>query len=198
MTKTSHYPTYDVMEHEEAWDPHTQSIVKARLVQQGKYRFLDMKEVELLRAWCSRLMDDDRAEIIGFVLEHIDSTLTQNKGESQRDPNVPEARDLVRRGLHDIDALAESLHGMLFYNLEVPVQLTLMSDICTGLGQQGDERLTVPPKALFKKLLVMTIEAYYSHPKIWSEIGYGGPAYPRGYVRLENGQLDPWEAKTEQ
>ncbi|WP_369127188.1 hypothetical protein [Paenibacillus antri] len=44
----------------------------------------------------------------------------------------------------------------------------------------------------------MTLEAYYSHPAVWSEIGYGGPAYPRGYVRTQLGQLDPWEAHTKQ
>ncbi len=43
----------------------------------------------------------------------------------------------------------------------------------------------------------MTAEAYYSHLVAWSEIGYGGPAYPRGYVRTQMGQLDPWEAQPE-
>jgi hypothetical protein len=53
---------------------------------------------------------------------------------------------------------------------------------------------SVPQKALFTKWLTMTLEAYYSHPNVWSEIGYGGPAYPRGYVRTQLGQSDPWEA----
>ena len=26
-----------------------------------------------------------------------------------------------------------------------------------------------------------------------NEIGFGGPAYPRGYMRLENGAREPWE-----
>ncbi|KQX56587.1 hypothetical protein ASD40_04085 [Paenibacillus sp. Root444D2] len=33
---------------------------------------------------------------------------------------------------------------------------------------------------------------------VWSEIGYAGPAYPRGYVRTQLGQLDPWEAQPKQ
>jgi len=36
--------------------------------------------------------------------------------------------------------------------------------------------------------------AYYAHPYAWDEIGFGGPAYPRGYMRLEDGQPEPWEA----
>jgi hypothetical protein len=28
------------------------------------------------------------------------------------------------------------------------------------------------------------LAAFYSHPWAWNEIGFGGPAYPRGYMRL--------------
>jgi hypothetical protein len=37
------------------------------------------------------------------------------------------------------------------------------------------------------------VDAYYAHPYAWDEIGYGGPAYPRGYMRLEGGLPEPWE-----
>ena len=36
--------------------------------------------------------------------------------------------------------------------------------------------------------------AYYSHPASWNEIGFGGPASPRGYVRMYFNRRDPWEA----
>ncbi|MGZ4229300.1 MAG: gluconate 2-dehydrogenase subunit 3 family protein, partial [Solirubrobacteraceae bacterium] len=32
-----------------------------------------------------------------------------------------------------------------------------------------------------------------SHPWAWNEIGFGGPAYPRGYARLGAGQRENWE-----
>ncbi|MGH8181653.1 MAG: GMC family oxidoreductase [Steroidobacteraceae bacterium] len=35
---------------------------------------------------------------------------------------------------------------------------------------------------------------FYAHPTSWSEIGYGGPASPRGYVRMDYDRRDPWEA----
>jgi len=37
------------------------------------------------------------------------------------------------------------------------------------------------------------VDAYYAHPYAWDEFGYGGPAYPHGYMRLEGGQPEPWE-----
>jgi len=42
-------------------------------------------------------------------------------------------------------------------------------------------------------LLEDSVNVYYAHPWAWDEIGFGGPAYPRGYMRLENGLPEPWE-----
>jgi hypothetical protein len=54
----------------------------------------------------------------------------------------------------------------------------------------------VDPHIFFRHLLVKTAAGiYYAHPAAWSEIGFGGPASPRGYVRLGFDQRDPWEAK---
>ena len=39
------------------------------------------------------------------------------------------------------------------------------------------------------------VEGYYAHPWAWDEIGFGGPAYPRGYMRLEHGKPEPWEVE---
>jgi hypothetical protein len=39
-----------------------------------------------------------------------------------------------------------------------------------------------------------SVSAYYGHPTAWSEIGFGGPASPRGYVRMNFDRRDPWEA----
>jgi hypothetical protein len=41
------------------------------------------------------------------------------------------------------------------------------------------------------------IKIYYAHPLAWNEIGYGGPASPRGHVRKWAGGVDPWEAREE-
>ena len=38
------------------------------------------------------------------------------------------------------------------------------------------------------------LAAFYSHPWSWNEIGYGGPRYPRGYIRMQPGGAAPDEA----
>jgi hypothetical protein len=39
------------------------------------------------------------------------------------------------------------------------------------------------------------LAAFYAHPWAWSEIGFGGPAYPRGYARLGVGLSEAWEGR---
>jgi hypothetical protein len=51
------------------------------------------------------------------------------------------------------------------------------------------------PNLFFKTLLKELISIVYSDPSIWSDIGYGGPAFPRGYYSFGPKQFDQWEAK---
>lgn len=195
MEKTStRYPSYDVMDEQHAWDEHTRSIVLQRLHTTGGYRFLTDLEAEALRAWCSLLVDDRRPEAIRYVLDHIDQSLFDGI-ESERRPRVPEARSLIRDGLRTLDAACQAVYARRFFDLAEERQRQLMSDIEGGEATPVSLWRQTNGPLFFRKLLALTVEGYYSHPAVWSEIGYGGPAYPRGYVRMET--LDPWEAREE-
>jgi hypothetical protein len=37
--------------------------------------------------------------------------------------------------------------------------------------------------------------AFYSHPTAWNEIGFPGPAYPRGYANLGLDRREHWERR---
>ncbi|BFT68798.1 gluconate 2-dehydrogenase subunit 3 family protein [Paenibacillus sp. P36] len=198
MTNHSYYPTYNVMDEQKEWDANTRAIVNARLQRETMYQFLTQVEAETLRTWCSLLMDDNRGEIIQYVLCHIDEVLTQDKGEGQRKMNVPPSRTLLRQGLKAIDETGWIDSSKPFFQLDETSQRHIMLQISSDSYPLTENWEGVPQKALFQKLLKLSVEAYYSHPLVWSEIGFGGPAYPRGYVRAETGQLDPWEAVKEQ
>ncbi|MDD9270865.1 gluconate 2-dehydrogenase subunit 3 family protein [Paenibacillus sp. GCM10023248] len=197
MTNQSHYPSYNVMDEQNEWDAHTRSIVNARLLRENHYRYITPLEAETLRAWCSLLMDDSRGDIIGYVLSHIDDVLAKGQGEGNREKNVPEIRTLVRNGLEAIDETGWIHSSKPFFELDSANKRLIMQQIASNEYPNTEKWDGVPQKALFQKLLQLSIEAYYSHPLIWSEIGYGGPAYPRGYFRADLGHLDPWEAVKE-
>lgn len=194
MKKQTHYPSYNVMDEQKEWDAHTQFIVTSRLVFEHGHRFLTPVEAETLRAWCVLLLDDHRGDIIQTIIRHIDQTLTEDKGEGQRKTHVPPLRILLRQGLKAIDETGWIADSQPFFQLKESAQRQIMLQINDASYPPTKTWEDIPQKALFNKLLQLSIEAYYSHPLVWSEIGYGGPAYPRGYVRTELGQLDPWEA----
>ncbi|CAG7650411.1 gluconate 2-dehydrogenase subunit 3 family protein [Paenibacillus allorhizosphaerae] len=194
MKRTSRYPFYDVMNEQRAWDDHTRHIVNSRVHTEGEYVFLMTVEAEMLRSWCSLLMDDNRPEVIQYVIDHFDQSLGSGK-ESQRKPGEPPLSQLVRGGLHALDQACQSMFTEHFFHLEAARQKQIMTDISEGQALPAEIWKPVPQTAFFQKMLSLTIDAYYSHPKIWSDIGYAGPAYPRGYVRMDLGQLDPWEPK---
>jgi hypothetical protein len=53
----------------------------------------------------------------------------------------------------------------------------------------------MPVRRFFTMLVSDVVHVYYAHPWAWDEIGFGGPAYPRGYMRLERGEPEPWEVE---
>ncbi len=197
MAKESHYPNYDVLRNQEEWDEHTQSIVLSRFIRTWEFQFLTLEEVEILHLICSRLVDDSREDIVAFMVQHIDQSLAGSPGEGQRKAGMPQAPPFIREGVQRLNDASKKRHVLGFTQLEERQQVGLLDDLSRGEAMDPEEWDPFLQKEWFIKLLGWATESYYSHPTVWSEIGYGGPAYPRGYVRAQMGQLDPWEAQPE-
>ena len=191
----TYYPGFDVMEAQEAWDPHTREIVAGRLGESPPLRVLTPGEMAVLRPLLGHLLDEEREEILAFVAGHIDGKLGEPIGEAQRKQGVPPAAQLVREGLIGLDDAAKHRRGRPFAECSAEEQLALMRHLQAGSLEAVGLLQGLPQKEFFAKLLSLALEAYTSHPRIWSEMGYAGPAYPRGYYRIERGLTDPWEPK---
>ncbi|MTI85863.1 MAG: gluconate 2-dehydrogenase subunit 3 family protein [Firmicutes bacterium] len=189
------YPGYDLLKERDHWDDHTSEIVLKRLRPLPEYKFLNKYEVHMIFTIAKHIVYDHRKEILDYVIHHMDNTLTSPIGEGQRKVGTPEQTVLIRQGLKAIDELAKKQFGTAFLEMDVRKQQSILIDLQKGQAVQLKEWQTIPQKELFNKLATVIASAYYSHPTVWSEIGYGGPAYPRGYVRVERGLTDPWEAK---
>ena len=124
----------------------------------------------------------------------LDEKLSTNAGDGYRNGRLPPMREAWRRALHAFDAEARGKHGFAFHQLAAPQQVALLTAVQNG--QVHDPAWGDLPPALFftDRLLHDIVSAYYAHPTAWSEIGFGGPASPRGYVRLDFDRRDPWEA----
>lgn len=189
------YPGYDILKEKEHWDDHTHEIVLKRLGPFPKHRFLSEHEAEMILVIARHIVYDNRKEILDFVLHHLDNMLSSPIGEDQRKVGTPEQKVLISKGLRAIDKLANKQYRASFLEIDAQQQSAILTALQKGKTAPMDEWQAIPQKELFKKLATQIVSAYYSHPTVWSEIGYGGPAYPRGYVRVERGLTDPWEAK---
>ncbi|TDF95073.1 gluconate 2-dehydrogenase subunit 3 family protein [Paenibacillus piri] len=198
MSQRTHYPRFHVLNEKAAWDEHTRSIVTSRTTDVSPYRFLTGKEADALFLICGLLVNDFSPDVLRFVVGHIDRTLYASTGEGQRQEGVPAAADLIRLGLQALDNCTKSNYYISFHALDRTAQKQLLQSVSGGTAHPQSEWKAVPQQPFFRKLMSLTVESYCSHPKVWSEIGYAGPAYPRGYVRAQLGQADPWEARQEQ
>jgi hypothetical protein len=191
----THYPGYDVMADIKEWDEYTRELVLKRLGPFPEKQFLEEDEEKKLRLIIEHLVYDNRDHIFDWIIYYIDQRLYSEIGEYQRKPNTPPEKILIREGLKALDRLSETLYQKSFEEAGTKEQFEMLASLQLGKAAEIPEWATIPQKSLFNKLLNMIISTYYSHPTIWSEIGYGGPAYPRGYYRIELGWTDPWEAK---
>lgn len=196
----SHYSNFNVMDQKDHWDAHTRKIVEKRVEGETTKGFncLSREEAHTLFELCSILLDDPRPPVLFFVIHHFDKKLSSDIGEAQRKKGVPKESTLIREGLHLLDEVCTRQHDVKFTEIKnEKTKKQLVNEMMQGtLSLQSGED-SVPTKDFIKKVFSEAVGAYYSHPDVWSEIGYAGPAYPRGYVRSELGHTDPWEAKSD-
>lgn len=194
-TTDTHYPGYDVLDFMDEWDSHTKEIVRRRLGPFPDFEYFSDREARYVALIARHIIYDNREEIIDWIVHHFDEKLRSDIGEAQRKLHTPPEKVLIREGLKALDHVSRLSFGRDFGELEEDRQFKILSDLQQGRAAQIPEWSGIPPQDLFNKLATTIVSAYYSHPTVWSEIGYGGPVYPRVYVRVEKGLTDPWEAK---
>jgi len=193
-----YYAGYRTLDQKDFWDEATRAVVLARVEQVPPIRFFSPSEARLMQAVCDRIMpqdDRDAAHKIP-VLNEIDDRLHSGRIDGYRYEDMPPDTEAYRLGLQGIDAIARHLYERPFVELGPQEQdqvLLTLHDAKPPAGQEIWKRVSV--KHFWAMLMQDVARAYYSHPYAWDEIGYGGPAYPRGYMRLQRGEPEPWEMK---
>jgi hypothetical protein len=190
------YPGYDVLAKWDtpSWNDKTRAVITARLSLPNEPRFFSAEDWATLNAVCARIVPQpsDRPPIPVAAL--VDSKLHMNAGDGYRFAKLPRMREAWKRGLRALDEEARGAYGVEFHRLEAPAQDALLQRAHDG-DLHHPSWGGMPPALFFRAHLLRDIvQAYYSHPTAWSEIGFGGPASPRGYVRMGFDRRDLWEA----
>ncbi len=161
-------------------------------------RFFSAEEAELMTAIVDRVMpqDDRAAEHTIPILPVMDERLFKNSLNGFRYEDMPPDQEAYRLGMKAIDEMAQARFQEQFVTLTVHSQELILKSLHDG--KPDPEHLAwaqMPVHRFWALLMEDCVTAYYSHPWAWDEIGFGGPAYPRGYMRLENGLPEPWEVE---
>jgi len=191
-----YYPRFSTLSQKDFWDEATRTVVEARVHQVPPIRFFSPDQLKIITAVLDRVIpQDDRDEDHRIpVVNLIDERLYTGRIDGYRYEDMPPDSDAYRLGLEAIDAISRTMHGKPFVELSPTQQDEALWSIHEDKPQGGEEIWKQMPADRFWILLVSdAVDAYYSHPYAWDEIGFGGPAYPRGYFRLENGLPEPWE-----
>lgn len=192
---SARFPGYDVLAKRQSpsWNEKTRHVIDARLALPREPRFLSPEEFRTLEAICNRIAPQpaDRPPIPLAAM--LDAKLHENGGDGYRDHRLPPLREAWKKGLAGITAESRRRHNVGFAELEGAEQDALLRAVQDGKISGDWDRM--PPAVFFaKRLLFDIVTQYYAYPTAWSEIGFSGPASPRGYVRMDFDRRDPWEA----
>jgi hypothetical protein len=186
------YPGYDVLSKHDtpSWDDKTREVIDQRLKTPHDPRFFDAVQWKAVCALCACIVPQNAVPLAAL----LDEKLMTGIGDGYRDARLPSMPDAWRIGLAALDAQSRAHHDLPFGSIERNAQHALIKQMQEG--ELKSDAWQGMPSALFFSTRVLhdICGAYYSHPHAWSEIGFGGPANPRGYVRMVANRRDPWEA----
>ena len=141
----------------------------------------------MLQAICQRLIPQpDRPADPVPIVPFIDEQLHQNQGDGYRYESLPPQRDAWRIGIRAIEEEARARWARGFRDLRRQSAGCGAAARCSTATAHRRLAGHAAEAVLFKSVLLHeAVGVYYAHPAAWSEIGFGGPAAPRGYVRMQ-------------
>ena len=187
------YPDYDVMTEAGSWDAPTRAVVEARLEPPGPLRFFTDDEAPTAHAFTDTVMAQDgepRIPLVGM----IDAKLADRRFDGFRYANMPDDDQTWRRALRGVDEVAQRRYGARFAMCAPDVRQAICAQFARG-ELQGGVWDDLDCRRAWSVLMRGVLAEFYSHPWAWNEIGFGGPAYPRGYMRLGEGLREPFEKR---
>jgi hypothetical protein len=186
------YPDFNVLEQVEHWDVITRRVVLDRVERTPSLRFFGPAEAATLGAFCDTVLAQDSEPRVP-VLAMVDEKLQENRLDGYRYADMPTDQRTWREVARRLDAEAERRAGCDFAAAGQDVR----DEIVDRFAHADLEWEGLPVERAWTVVMRAILAAFYSHPWAWNEIGFGGPAYPRGFARLGPGQREHWEKPPE-
>jgi hypothetical protein len=181
------FPGYDVLDEVPRWDEVTAGVVLARLDPFPDHSFFTPEEFATLKALLDVLLGQKEEPRVP-VARMVDQRLALGETDGWFYEDMPPDGPAWRRTLGFVDLDARTRFGRGFSELEWSRQVELVQAV-----QDAEDYHGLPAGHVWSLWTRYACAAFYSHPWAWNEIGFGGPAYPRGYKAIGVDQRERWE-----
>ena len=185
------YPGFSSADQSKHWDRVTQGVVLARLGRPADIRFFTVREEAIAGALFDQLLgqhSDPRVPVLNMV----DTRLAEAQTDGWRYADLPEDGQAWRDTLAALDEDARERFGDGFPEVGQDQQASLLRRI-QELGTETWHGMAAA--RVWSLWTRYACTAFYSHPWAWDEIGFPGPAYPRGYKNLGLDRREPFEVR---
>jgi hypothetical protein len=181
------FPGLDVLSQVEKWDDVTAGAVLSRLAHPTGPAFFTPTEVAVARPLLDLLLAQDGEPRVP-VLEMVDERLALGETDGWHYDDLPEDAQAWRETLAALDQEAATRFGRGFAELTGSEQAALVQAV-----QDADTWHGFVAGHVWSLWTRYACTAFWSHPWAWNEMGFPGPAYPRGYLNLGVDAREKWE-----
>ncbi|MGB0125758.1 MAG: gluconate 2-dehydrogenase subunit 3 family protein [Silvibacterium sp.] len=193
-----YYSGFSTLSQKPFWDHATRKLVIDRVETSAPIRFFTQQQADFWSIVFDHLIPQtDRTPDRRIpILPAVDKRLFLNKTNGYRFADMPHDREVYLLGIEAINEEAQHRYRGAFVSLPHLQQDIVLKTIHDGKPKAAAgiwKRMSV--HRFWQQIIHDAVDAYYAHPWAWDEIGFGGPAYPRAYMRLERGEAEPWEVE---
>jgi Gluconate 2-dehydrogenase subunit 3 len=188
--RSPRFPGFDVTGQAKHWDQVTQDLVLSRL-EAPQQTFFNEQERVTARSLLNLItgqQDDRRVP----VLEMVEARLAAGETDGWRYGDMPEDRQAWTDTLGYLDQDSRARCGLAFAEAPEKDQLELIQAV---QDRQSDDWHGLNAARVWSLWTRYACTALYAHPLAWNEIGFSGPAYPRGYKNAGVDKLEPFEVR---
>jgi hypothetical protein len=186
------FPGFDAAAQSRHWDPVTVGVVLGRLGMPPDIRFFTPEQEAIAIALCDQLLGQaaEPAQRRVPVAAMIDARLAAQETDGWRYADLPEDGQAWRDTLGCLDEDARAKYDLGFAQCAAADQEALIQAVQDAGGGTWHG---LPASRVWSLWTRYACTAFYSHPLAWSEMGFPGPAYPRGYKNIGVGRREPFE-----
>lgn len=189
------YPGLRILDQNGHWDEATRDVIMDRVHNVPPVRHFSGESLRTLEALCECIVPqagrpaDRRVPIAPW----IDAQLEVAAPEGFRFDDMPPVEIAWRRGLEGLTETSVAMFGRAFADVSADGRRTVLEAVRAG-APAGATWQQLPARRWWVYIALREIlGVYFAHPLAWDEIGFGGPAFPRGYASLNHGAREWWE-----